>query len=110
MPVHKDDALTTTNNPAYGILMQEGGREGGGDEGDGGREQGNHEYEVVDVPLRSGPLIVKTIYKTHEIPSASSHQPLPTIPLSVAPLTGRDVGVAKEAEEESVYDNIAGDQ
>ena len=107
MPVHKDDALTTTTNPAYGIIMQgRGGRGGGGDEGDGGREQENHEYEVVDVPLRSGPLIPKA----HETPSASSHQPLPTIPLSVAPPTGRDMGVAKEAEEERVYDNIPGDQ
>ena len=104
MPVHKDDVLTTTTNPAYGIIMQGGGG------GDGGREQGNHEYDVVDVSLRSGPLIAKAAYKTHEIPSASSHQLLPTIPLSVAPLTGRDVGMAREVEEERVYDNIPGDQ
>ena len=31
-------------------------------------------------------------------------------PLSVAPPTGGDVGVANEGEEEGVYDNIPGDQ
>ena len=44
------------------------------------------------------------------MPSPSSRQPLPTIPLSVAAPTGVGVGVAKENEEEGVYDNIPGDQ
>ena len=92
-------ALTTTTNPAYEIVKQ---RDGGG--------QGSHEYELVDVSPGTGPLVAKAADKTYEMPSPPFHQPLPTIPLSVAPPTGGDVGVAKEGGEEGVYDNIPGDQ
>ena len=37
-----------------------------------------------------------------EMPSPPSHQHLLAIPLSVAPPTGGDVGVANEGEEEGV--------
>ena len=87
----KDGALPTTTNPAYEMMKQGGG--GGG--GDGA--QGSHEYELVGVSPGT-------------MPSPPSHQPLPTIPLSGAPPTGVGVGVAKESEEEGVYDNIPGDQ
>ena len=54
----------------------------------------------------TAPPITKAADKTYEMPSPPSHQPLPAIPLSVAPPTGGDVDVAKEG----VYDNIPGDQ
>ena len=93
---HKDGALTTTTNPAYEMMKQgRGGECGGGGGGDGA--QGSPEYELVGVSPGT-------------MPSPPSRQPLPTIPLSVAPPTGVDVGVAKEREEEGVYDNIPGDQ
>ena len=92
---HKDGALTTTTNPAYEMMKPGGGGEGGGGGGDGA--QGSHEYELVGVSPGT-------------MPSPPSRQPLPTIPLSVAPPTGVGVGVAKEREEEGVYDNIPGDQ
>ena len=58
----------------------------------------------------TAPPIAKAADKTYEMSSPPSHQPLPAIPLSVAPPTGGYVGVAKEGEEEGVYDNIPGDQ
>ena len=79
----------------------------GGGEGRGGGEQGSHEYELVGVSLRTGPPTAKAADKTSSPPS---HQPLPTILLSVAPPTGGAVGVAKEMGQEDVYDNIPGDQ
>ena len=97
---HKGGALTTTTNPAYEMMKQGGGGEGGGgggEEGGGDGVQGSHEYELVGVSPGT-------------MPSPPSHQPLPTIPLSGAPLTGVGVGVAKESEEEGVYDNIPGVQ
>ena len=39
-----------------------------------------------------------------------SRQPLPSLPLSVAPPTGGDVGVVRGEEEEGVYDTIPADQ
>ena len=89
MSAHKGAALTTTTNPAYEMVKQ--------------GEQGSHEYELVGVSPGTAPPIAD---KTYEMPSPPSHQPLPTIPLSVAPPTG---GGAKEGEE-GVYDNIPGDQ
>ena len=96
---HKGGALTTTTNPAYEMMKQGGGGVGGGGGGGGGGDgaQGCHEYELVGVSPGA-------------TPSPPSCQPLPTIPLSVAPPTGAGVGVAKESEEEVVYDNIPGDQ
>ena len=99
---HKGGTLTTTTNPAYEMMKQGGGGEsgggGGGGEGGGGDgAQGSHEYELVGVSPGT-------------MPSPPSHQPLPTIPLSVAPPTGVGVGVGKENEDEGVYDNIPGDQ
>ena len=96
MSAHKGGAPTTTTNPAYEMVKQ----------GEGGGGQGSHEYELVGVSPGAG---AKAADKTYEMPSPPSRQPLPTIPLSVAPPTGRDVGVAKEGEEEGVYDNIPGD-
>ena len=96
MSAHKGGALTTTTNPAYEMTKQGG--------------QGSHEYELVGVSPGTAPPIAKAADKTYEMPSPPSHQPLPAIPLSVAPPTGGDVGVAKEGEEEGVYDNIPGDQ
>ena len=93
MSAHKGGALTTTTNPAYEIMKQGG--------------QGSHENELVGVSPGTAPPIAD---KTYEMPSPPSHQPLPVIPLSVAPPTGGNVGVAKEGEEEGVYDNIPGDQ
>ena len=97
MSAHKGGVLTTNTNPAYEMVKQ----------GDGGGRQGSHEYELVGV---SPGTVAKAADKTYEMPSPPSHQPLPTIPLSVAPLPGGDVGVAKEGEEEGMYDNIPGDQ
>ena len=114
MSAHKDGALTTVANPAYEMTKQGGGgggRGGGrGGRGEGGRGQESHEYELVDVSPGTAPPIAKAADKTYEMPSPPSHQPLPAIPQSVAPPTGGDVGVAKEVEEEGVYDNIPGDQ
>ena len=80
-----------------------------GDEDRGARwGQGSHEYELVGVSPGTSPLLLRlqTRHNYYKVPSPPSHQPLPTIPLSVAPPTGRHVGVAKEGEEEGVYDNI----
>ena len=96
MSAHKGGALTTTTNPAYEMMKQGG--------------QGSHECELVGVSPGTAPPIAEAADKTYEMPSPPSHQPLPAIPLSVAPPTGGDVGVAKEGEEEDVYDNIPGDQ
>ena len=100
MPAHKGDALTTATNPAYEIIKQGGGGEGG---------QGSHVYELVGLSQVTGPPIAKAADKTYEMPSLPSHQPLPTIPLSMFPPTGGDVGVAKEGEAEGVYDNEISD-
>ena len=104
--------LTTTTNPAYEMINKGGGGggggEGGGRGGRGGGGQESCEYEMVGVSQGTGTLVAKD--KTCEIPSPPSCQPLPTIPLSVAPPTGGDVGMAEEREEEDVYDNIPGDQ
>ena len=96
MSARKGGALTTTTNPAYEMTKQGG--------------QGSHEYELVDVSPGTAPPIAEAADKTYEMPIPPSHQPLPAIPLSVAPPTSGDVGVAKEGEEEGVYDNIPGDQ
>ena len=91
--------------------MEEGeGRKGGrrGRRGKGG-DRGAMS-ELVGVSPGTAPPIAKAADKTYEMSSPPSHQPLPAIPLSVAPPTGGDVGVAKEGEEEGVYDNIPGDQ
>ena len=93
MSAHKGGALTTTTNPAYEMTKQ------------GGQE--SHEYELVGVSPGTAPPIAKAADKTYLMPSPPSHQPLPAIPLPVAPPTGGDVGVAKEG---GVYDNIPGDQ
>ena len=123
MSTHKHGSLTTATNPAYEMMKQGeggegGGRGGGGGGGRGGGEggvegvggkggQGSHEYELVGVSPGTGPPIAMAADKTYEMPSPPSHRPLPAIPLSVAPVTG---GVAKEGEEEGVYDNIPGNQ
>ena len=102
--------LATVVVPSKTELSEGGGEGGGGGGGDVGGGQGSHEYELVGVSPGTGPPVAKAADKTYEMPSPPSHQPLPTIPLSVAPPTGGDVGVAKEGEEEGVYDNIPGDQ
>ena len=89
--VQKGGSIPTTTNAAY-EMMKLG-------------EQDDPEYEVVNVP----PETSSSLVKPDEVPS-HSHQPLPDIPLPVAPPTGGNVGVAKEGEEEGVYDNIPGDQ
>ena len=101
---HRVGALTTATNPANEMIKQ--GRGGGG----GGGEEGDHEYELVDVSLGVGPLTAKAGYKTYKIPFLPSQQPLPTIPLSVVSLPAGVVGVAKQREEEGVYENIPRDQ
>ena len=56
------------------------------------------------IPPLSDPPIADVMY---EMPSPPTHQPLPAIPpLSVAPSTDRGIGVAREREEEDVYDFI----
>ena len=87
----KGGSIPTTTNAAY-EMMKLG-------------EQDDPEYEVVNVP----PETSSSLVKPDEVPS-HSHLPLPDIPLPVAPPTGGEVGVAKEGEEEGVYDNIPGDQ
>ena len=89
--MEKYGSILTTTNTAY-EMMKLG-------------EQDDPEYEVVNVP----PETSSSLVKSDEVPSRS-HQPLPDIPLPVAPPTGGDVGVAKEGEEDDVYDNIPGDQ
>ena len=102
VPAHEDNVVTTGTNPAYEMVNQVGG--GGGEGGgDGGGKQESHEYEVVDVSQGT-----EAADETYEMPSPPSCQPLPTIPLSVAPPTGGDVGVVEEREEESTYYNIPG--
>ena len=100
MSAQKGDALTTTTNPAY-EMMKQGGRGGG---------QGRHEYELVGGSPGTDPFVAKGADKTYEMLSPPFRQLEPTIPLSVAPPTSGDVGVAKEEEAEGVYDNIPGDQ
>ena len=89
MYAHK--SVTTAANPAY-ETMRQGGQGGGGGE----REQRCHEYEPVGVTASTDPPITMAADEIYEMPSP---QPLPTIPLSVTPPTGGDVGVAREGEE-----------
>ena len=93
---HTGGAPITASNPAYDMI------------GGGGGAQGGYDYEFIGV--YPGIDSVKAVDVTYEMPSPPSHQPLPTIPLSVAPPTDGDMGVAREAEDEVVYDNIPGDQ
>ena len=97
---HRVGELTTATNPANEMMKQ------GRGEGEGGGEEGDHEYELVDVSPGVGPRTAKTGYKTYKIPFLPSQQPLPTIPLPVS-LPARVVGVAKQR---GVYENIPGDQ
>ena len=92
-------------------MMKQGGGGGGGRRRRGGG-QGSHVYELVGVSPGTAPPIANAANKMYEMPSPPSHQPLPTMPLSVsvAPPTGGAVGVANKREEEGVYDNIPGDQ
>ena len=87
----KGGSIPTTTNTAY-EMMKLG-------------EQDGPEYEVVSEPPGTSSFLVKP----DEV-SSHSNQPLPDIPLPVAPPTGGNVGVAKEGEEEGVYDHISGDQ
>lgn len=90
----KDDPIPPTTDVTYEKMVLQ--------RGDG------HEY----VSSVTNPSLAKTAntipYSLH-----STHPPLPAIPVPAVPLTEWDVahvGVAKEGEKESVYDNIAGDQ
>ena len=74
---HRVGALTTATNPANEMMKQ------GRGEGEGGGEEGDHEYELVDVSPGVGPRTAKTGYKTYKIPFLPSQQPLPTIPLGL---------------------------
>ena len=72
-------------------------------------EKDGREYEEVvrspEAPVSGGGVEVM-----YEMPSAPpSHQPLPAIPLTGTTPTGRDVGVARE-ENDDVYETIPGDQ
>ena len=92
-PVIEGVAITTTPNTAY-EMMKQGGRVGG-------------EYEVVNSPP-GGPPLSKDLEGMYEVPSPpSSHQPMPAIPLPVAPPTSGNVG---GAGEEAVYESIPGDK
>ena len=90
----KGGSIPTTTNTAYEMMKL-------------GRQDGP-EYEVVSVPPETSPPLAKTVDDIPSLPP--SHQPLPAIPLIVAPPTGGDEGVAKEGEDEGMYDNIPGDQ
>ena len=57
----------------------------------------------------TGSPIAKATDKTCETLSPTSHQPLPTILLSLTLPTSGDVGVGKVKGQEGVYDNIPRD-
>ena len=69
----------------------------------GEQDECEHMYEVTSVPPQTSTSFDKTEDQTYSAPR--SHPPLPAIPLTVAPPTGGDVGVAGEGKEESVYYN-----
>ena len=69
----------------------------------GEQDEYEHMYEVMNVPSETSTSFVKTEDETYSVPR--SHQPLPPIPLPVAPPTGGDVEVIKKGKEEIVYDN-----
>ena len=64
-------------------------------------EQNDHEYELVEMCSQTNP---STVVEPTRFPASlppPPRQPRPTKPLTVAPPTGGDVGVAREREEES---------
>ena len=69
----------------------------------GEQDEYEHTYEVMNVPPQTSTSFVKTEDQSYSTPR--SHPPLPAIPLTVAPPTGGDVGVAREGKEENVYYN-----
>ena len=70
----------------------------------GRQKDDEYVYEVINLTTTS---LVKSENEVNSFPQ--SHYPLPAIPLPVTPPTRGNVGVAKEGEEESMYDNIPGD-
>ena len=89
---HAHTDLTSVTNHVYEMIKQ--------------GEQG-HEYEQVDVSPGTDFLVTMAANEMYKMPYP---QPLPTIPLYMTLPTSGDVGVAREDEEEDVYDNIPGDQ
>ena len=71
------------------------------------QREDDHEY-VINGSSVINSSIIKTSDTISSLPP--SRPPLPPIPTPVVPLTGGDVGVVKEGENEVVYDNIPGDQ
>ena len=69
----------------------------------GDQDEYEHTYEGMNVPPQTSTSFVKTEDEIYSIPR--NHPPLPAIPLTVAPPTGGDVGVAREGKEDSVYYN-----
>ena len=70
----------------------------------GEQDENEYTYEVMNVPPQTSTSFVKTEDETYySIPHF--HPPLPDIPLTVAPPTGGDAGVAREGKEENVYYN-----
>ena len=63
-----------------------------------------HVYEEIDVSGGANPSLIDGTNKT-----PPSRRLLPTVPLFVAPLTGGNVGVTREREQEVVYATIPGD-
>ena len=65
-------------------------------------EQNDHEYELVEVcPPETSP---STSGATNKVPCLPPpRKPRPTKPLTVAPPTDRDVGVAKEGEKDIAH-------
>ena len=71
------------------------------------QREDDHEY-VINGSSVINSSVIKTSDTISSLPP--TRPPLPPIPIPVVPLTGGDVGVAKEGENEVVYDNIPGDQ
>ena len=91
-------APSTAPKPAYEML-----KEGGG--------QNSYEHELVKMSPETDPRITSAEDNDYEIPSQPiSCQPPPAKqPVTVAPPTDEDVGVAGEGKGVVVYDHMPGD-
>ena len=85
-----DHSIATTTNEAYGMIKLE--------------QMDEHVYEVIDACGGTNPHLTDG---TNKNPCLSPFNwLLPTIPPIVGPLTSENVGVARDGEEEAVYDTI----